>query len=632
MKHLFAAMNSSVLASRRGGGVRVVCGSVHGKFCRRGLGVARIIRASRPRAMSSDEDDFIIQERVVVDDSELFEGGVTDVTTERGVSGERGENEGAVDVVDVVDVVDAVDSVNSVGAVRLSETSVAVPAYEAYPEGESVAEMWKTGALGVVALGALAGLGFFGHKVFKSQAPKVQQAMQDRQFAKESQQRLNDFLSQLRNQPTVDLSAKNLGGGEDEGFCYVVDALSFNERLVAVDFSKNAIGAVGAQQLAQALSTNTALQNIVMDTNNIADEGASALASALTGGSQVRTLGLGSNGIGDGGVNALAEMLKGNTVLESIELNSNSIEDVSGLCEAIRVTTSLKRLNLSDNYIEDGKSLASALKDNTSIEELVLSGNALGDEGVIDICQALRQRQGANLKTLELANVSISPEAMGAISDLVGACSTLETLNLSMNEWGDGGAFKLGTALEAAKNLANLDCSAASLESPGAMALASGLKGHSNLKKLDLSQNPIGQAGIASVVDVLKHDMGIEVLKLAWCNNGENAEQIGQLIMYNTTIKELDLRGNGLKDNGMIWIARSLRESQLDLSKLNLAYNDIQDDGAVSLAQSLKHNPDSAPRDLNITSNMLTRMGQVALTEALDQVFDMAKREMVINF
>ena len=29
---------------------------------------------------------------------------------------------------------------------------------------------------------------------------------------------------------------------------------------------------------------------------------------------------------------------------------------------------------------------------------------------------------------------------------------------------------------------------------------------------------------------------------------------------------------------------------------------------------------------------MLTRMGQVALTEALDQVFDMAKREMVINF
>lgn len=582
------------------------------------------------RAMSSDEEDFVIQESsVVVDDSELFEGGT--------IEGQGGDAAGAVNLASTVEtsMVTGEEGAEAVEAAVVTSVAAPTPPYDAvqYQETESAAEVWKTGALGVVALGALAGLGFFGHKIFKSQAPKMQQAMQDRQFAKESQQRLNEFLSQLRNQPTADLSAKNLGGGEkDEGFCYVVDALSFNERLVAVDFSKNAIGPTGAQQLAQALSSNTALQNLVMDTNNIGDEGVSALATSLAGGSQVKTLGLGSNGIGDAGINALAEMLKGNTILESIELNSNSIEDVSGLCEAIRATTSLKRLNLSDNYIEDGQSLASALKENTSIEELVLSGNALGDDGVIAVCEALRQRQGANLKTLELSNVSISPEAMGAISDLVSACSTLETLNLSMNEWGDGGAFKLGTALENAKSLVNLDCSAATLESPGAMALASGLKGHSNLKKLDLSQNPIGQAGVASIVDVLKHDMGIEVLKLAWCNNGPNAEQIGQLIMYNTTIKELDLRGNGLKDNGMIWIARSLKESQLDLNKLNVAYNDIQDDGAVSLAQSLKHNPDSAPRDLNITSNMLTRMGQVALTEALDQVFDMTKREMVINF
>ena len=576
---------------------------------------------------SSDEEDFVIQERgAVVDDSETFDG--------QAGGGADAAVQTAVDAVDAVGGVGGVDGDEAAVATAPASVAVPVPSYDdvQYQDTESAAEMWKTGAMGVVALGALAGLGFFGHKMFKSQAPKVQQAMQDRQFAKESQQRLNDFLSQLRNQPTADLSAKNLGGGQDEGFCYVVDALSFNERLVAVDFSKNAIGPVGAQQLAQALSSNTALKNLVLDTNNIGDEGVAALATSLAGGSQVKTLGLGSNGIGDAGINALAEMLKSNTVIESIELNSNSIEDVAGLCEAIRVTTSLKRLNLSDNYIEDGQSLASALKENASIEELVLSGNSLGDEGVIAVCEALKQRQGANLKVLELANVSISPEAMGAISDLVSACSTLETLNLSMNEWGDGGAFKLGTALENAKNLVNLDCSAASLEAPGAMALASGLKGHSDLKKLDLSQNPIGQAGVASIVDVLKHDMNVEVLKLAWCNNGENAEQIGQLIMYNTTIKELDLRGNSLKDNGMIWIARSLRESQLDLNKLNVAYNDIQDDGAVSLAQSLKHNPDSAPRDLNITSNMLTRMGQVALTEALDQVFDMALREMVINF
>jgi Ran GTPase-activating protein (RanGAP) involved in mRNA processing and transport len=577
---------------------------------------------------ASDDDDYIIQESsVIVDDSDLID-----------VQGE-GSYDARSDAVDA----DPIDGNDEAAQGKELDSGVGereafdVPIRQTEPlpveeQHESVAEIWKTGLLGVVALGGLAGLGFFGHKLYKSQAPKMQQAMQDRQFAKESQQRLNDFLSQLRNQPTADLSAKNLGGGEDEGFCYVVDALSFNERLVAVDFSKNAIGPTGATQLAQALSSNTSLQNLVMDTNSIGDDGVSALAASLAGGSQVKTLGLGSNGIGDPGINAFAEMLKGNTVIESIELNSNSIEDVAALCEAIRASTSLKRLNLSDNYIEDGQSLAAALKDNGSIEELCLSGNSLGDDGVIAICEALRQRQGANLRTLELANVGISPEAMGAIADLISSCSTLETLNLSMNEWGDGGAFKLGTALEGNKSLVSLDCSAASLEAPGAMALASGIKGNSNLKKLDLSQNPIGQAGVSSIVDALKHDMEIEVLKLAWCNNGEDAQQIGQLIMFNTTIKELDLRGNSLKDNGMIWISRSLRESQLDLNKLNVAYNEIQDDGAVSLAQSLKHNPESAPKDLNITSNLLTRLGQVALTEALDQVYDMSKREMVIDF
>lgn len=53
--------------------------------------------------------------------------------------------------------------------------------------------------------------------------------MQDRQLARESQQRLAEFMAQLRNQSSADLSAKNLG---DEGFAYIVDSLSFNERYV----------------------------------------------------------------------------------------------------------------------------------------------------------------------------------------------------------------------------------------------------------------------------------------------------------------------------------------------------------------------------------------------------------------
>ena len=51
--------------------------------------------------------------------------------------------------------------------------------------------------------------------------------METRQLAKESQQRLNGFMDQLRGSVAVDLSAKNLG---EEGTQYVSEALAFNDR------------------------------------------------------------------------------------------------------------------------------------------------------------------------------------------------------------------------------------------------------------------------------------------------------------------------------------------------------------------------------------------------------------------
>lgn len=50
-------------------------------------------------------------------------------------------------------------------------------------------------------------------------------------------------------------------------------------------------------------------------------------------------------------------------------------------------------------------------------------------------------------------------------------------------------------------------------------------------------------------------------------------------------------------------------------------------------SQALKANPTGAPKELKINSNYVTKFGQVALTEALDMVYEMGgKREIVITF
>jgi len=52
-----------------------------------------------------------------------------------------------------------------------------------------------------------------------------------KQLQRESAQRLNGFMDELRGGGKVDLSAKNLG---EEGCAYVVEALAFNDRWVAL--------------------------------------------------------------------------------------------------------------------------------------------------------------------------------------------------------------------------------------------------------------------------------------------------------------------------------------------------------------------------------------------------------------
>ena len=49
---------------------------------------------------------------------------------------------------------------------------------------------------------------------------------------------------------------------------------------------------------------------------------------------------------------------------------------------------------------------------------------------------------------------------------------------------------------------------------------------------------------------------------------------------------QLDLRGNGLGNDGAIRISRGLRSHQnKNLAELDLGYNEVKDDGACALAQ-----------------------------------------------
>jgi hypothetical protein len=51
----------------------------------------------------------------------------------------------------------------------------------------------------------------------------------------------------------------------------------------------------------------------------------------------------------------------------------------------------------------------------------------------------------------------------------------------------------------------------------------------------------------------------VETLKMGWCNVGpdDGAKAVADLLMFNSTIKTLDLRGNGLGDAGVQMLSMS---------------------------------------------------------------------------
>lgn len=200
---------------------------------------------------------------------------------------------------------------------------------------------------------------------------------------------------------------------------------------------------------------------------------------------------------------------------------------------------------------------------------------------------------------------------------------------------------QLAEPLKSATTLRVLDIGGNNIGPQGIKVLVEALKGHEALRSLELGYNPIGPEGVKSLVEVAKYDLQvrtaslaavvfvdarklvrgrlhrhwlwvvrgtscqavchpgactrttdlllqIETLKVGWCKIGgaEGAKAVGDLLMFNTSLQLLDLRGNGLGNDGAILVSRALREhTNEQLRELDLGYNEIKDDGACAIAQ-----------------------------------------------
>lgn len=317
----------------------------------------------------------------------------------------------------------------------------------------------------------------------------------------------------------------------------------------------------GAVVIGHALTKNHYVTKLNLCHNNLGDEGALAIADLLRANQQLQWLNLSQNGITDIGGIALASAFipsvtpsgtpgQWNRSLFTLILAGNELGDdtLLALSNSTACHRDLTRVDLSWNKIgpQGTKCLLRSFQRNPLVN-FVLVANAIGDEGTIHLCEAMKRYGGRSQTTLNLYRNSIThrgAEAVGRLLEdnatlmevnlagnsiglkgiqaiknaLVSSSNSLRFLNVSDNLIGDEGGRELAEIIAADLSyLIRLDCSDNGIADKGATAIAKSLRANTVLQMVDCQNNVFGPKAVTAVEEMVRETQTLKALNLSNC-------------------------------------------------------------------------------------------------------------------
>ncbi|KAI8885189.1 RNI-like protein [Backusella circina FSU 941] len=312
--------------------------------------------------------------------------------------------------------------------------------------------------------------------------------------------------------------------------------------------------------------------------------------------------------------------MAGNTVLRDLYISGHALDEACAdqLSEVLTLNDTLRTLNLGNATLgHDAKVFGlfcEGLAVNEGLIKLDLDNKGLKNDTVRLLAEALGKNE--HLKEINLTRNELDDEAMEVLAS---ACTTLEKINLSMNQIGP----------------------------KGVMALAKDLMPHGAVQELDLSDNPLLD-GASQFVDALRQNTTLHVLKMVdvvssgldalatlpppaseasssdrklteekedQAQGGERSVHgnalllaLGSVLETNRHLTHVWLNNNSIESSALETLATHLSASSL--IELTLRNNLIDDQGALALSQSI-----TRLRQLELGENNITATGFGALLD-----------------
>ncbi len=264
---------------------------------------------------------------------------------------------------------------------------------------------------------------------------------------------------------------------------------------------------------------------------------------------------------------------------------------------------------------EDIKILSEALKTNTSLQSLELSMNDITDDGALHLANALKTHK--TLKVLNLSDNKITDIGAQHLANALEVNISLQTLNMSHNLIGNQGARYIAKALESNKTLQELNIKRNSIGDDGTQYFAKALGTGASLQVLHLSSNDdITDAGMQYLANALETNTSLHELYLQHNKiTAVGVQHLANMLKSNKTLQLLALLHNDIGNVGAQYFAEMLKSNNI-LQKLYIGANNITNAGAQHLAKVLKSN--TSLQVLDLRYNDIDEIGAQYLLEALE--------------
>jgi Ran GTPase-activating protein (RanGAP) involved in mRNA processing and transport len=218
-----------------------------------------------------------------------------------------------------------------------------------------------------------------------------------------------------------------------------------------------------------------------------------------------------------------------------------------------------------------------------------------------------------SLKSLSFSNCVLSVEGFQCLARGLSCNASLETLILKHTDMEESSVIALVDGLRINKTLKCLDLSNNCAQSQSGRAAIERLIGYNVLKELILVETE-GSVGVSILASGLSDNHSLENLNLeSTFVDAETFRALGESMRGNTTLRHLNVSGNGVPLDGVCVTA--LKLDTMSLVTLEIDFNTVTSCGIAALAEGLQG--PCTLKELNLSGCQLDDTGLLKLGEAL---------------